>query len=125
ASPARRGFQYELRASHRSDCSRARACKQKPGEARRPDGLLHMPPMNTRQWRSLDELAGTPDFRKWLQREFPPLASEWPNDVSRRRFLKLMGASFALAGLNACTRQPVEKIVPYVKQPEELVPGQP
>jgi molybdopterin-containing oxidoreductase family iron-sulfur binding subunit len=79
--------------------------------------------MNT--WRSLDELEGTPAFREWLQREFPPLASEWPDEVSRRRFLKLMGASFALAGLSACTRQPLEKIVPYVKQPEELVPGQP
>jgi molybdopterin-containing oxidoreductase family iron-sulfur binding subunit len=79
--------------------------------------------MNT--WRSLDELEGTPEFRNWLQREFPPLASEWPDEVSRRRFLKLMGASFALAGLSACTRQPLEKIVPYVKQPEELVPGQP
>jgi MoCo/4Fe-4S cofactor protein with predicted Tat translocation signal len=81
--------------------------------------------MKKHQWRNLDELADTPEFQGWLQREFPPLASEWPNDVSRRHFLKLMGASFALAGLNGCTRQPLEKIVPYVKQPEELIPGKP
>lgn len=80
--------------------------------------------MKTDTWRSLDEWERKPEFFEWLQREFPPLASEWPNDVSRRCFMKLMGASFALAGLSACTRQPLEKIIPYVKQPEELVPGQ-
>jgi molybdopterin-containing oxidoreductase family iron-sulfur binding subunit len=37
-----------------------------------------------------------------------------------------MGASLALAGLSsACTRQPEEKIVPYVKMPEQVVPGRP
>src|SRR4249919_993725 len=36
-----------------------------------------------------------------------------------------MGASLALAGVTACTRQPPEKIVPYVRQPEEIVPGKP
>ncbi len=60
-----------------------------------------------------------------LHREFPSAASEWPNDWSRRHFLKLMGASFALAGVTGCTRQPLEKIVPYVRQPEELIPGKP
>ncbi len=44
---------------------------------------------------------------------------------SRREFLKLMGASLALAGWSGCTRQPLEKIVPYVRQPEEVVPGEP
>src|SRR4051794_38649264 len=75
-------------------------------------------------WRSLDELAATPDFQDWLHREFPRQASEWvesPADgVSRRRFLQLSGASLALAGLTACTKQPLEHIVPYVKQPEEI-----
>jgi MoCo/4Fe-4S cofactor protein with predicted Tat translocation signal len=76
-------------------------------------------------WRSLEELAGTVEFREMMHREFPKGASEWLDDVSRRGFLKLMGASMALAGMTACTKQPFEPIVPYVKQPEELVPGRP
>ena len=76
-------------------------------------------------WQSLEELAGDPAFDEGLRREFPRLASEWPEGTSRRRFLELAGASFALGGLVACTRQPTEKIVPYVRQPEELVPGKP
>lgn len=76
-------------------------------------------------WRSLEELAATDEFREFLHREFPEQAADWPDPVSRRRFLHLMGASLALAGLNACTRQPAEKIVPYVRAPEGLVPGKP
>src|SRR3954471_15998238 len=76
-------------------------------------------------WRSLEELAGSPDFQEMLHREFPKGASEWLDAVSRRGFLKLMGASLAMAGMTACTKQPLEPIVPYVKQPEELVPGRP
>src|SRR5216683_1917581 len=76
-------------------------------------------------WRSLEELAGSPDFQEMLHREFPKGASEWLDDVSRRGFLKLMGASLAMAGMTACTKQPLEPIVPYVKQPEEVVPGRP
>src|SRR5262245_24814428 len=72
-------------------------------------------------WRSLDELARTREFTEFLHREFPQNASEWLGDLSRRHFLKLMGASLALAGLTSCTRQPTSRIVPYVKQPEELV----
>ncbi len=60
-----------------------------------------------------------------LHREFPKGASEWLDAVSRRGFLKLMGASLAMAGMTACTKQPLEPIVPYVKQPEEVVPGRP
>ena len=60
-----------------------------------------------------------------LHREFPKGASEWLDAVSRRGFLKLMGASLALAGMTACTKQPLEPIVPYVKQPEEVIPGRP
>jgi MoCo/4Fe-4S cofactor protein with predicted Tat translocation signal len=76
-------------------------------------------------WRSLEELAGSPDFQEMLHREFPKGASEWLDAVSRRGFLKLMGASLAMAGMTACTKQPLETIVPYVKQPEEVVPGRP
>jgi molybdopterin-containing oxidoreductase family iron-sulfur binding subunit len=76
-------------------------------------------------WRSLEELAGSEEFREMMHREFPKGASEWLDAVSRRGFLKLMGASLALAGMTACTKQPLEPIVPYVRQPEELIPGRP
>jgi len=76
-------------------------------------------------WRSLEELAGKPEFKEMMHREFPKGASEWLDAVSRRGFLKLMGSSLALAGMTACTRQPLEPIVPYVRQPEDLVPGRP
>ena len=76
-------------------------------------------------WRSLEELAGTPEFQEMLHREFPKGASEWVDSVSRRGFLQLMGASLAMAGMTGCTRLPLEPIVPYVKQPEEVIPGRP
>jgi len=74
-------------------------------------------------WRSLDELADTPVFREFVAREFPQQAEEWNDPIERRTFIKLMGASLALAGLSGCVFQPPEKIVPNVKQPEEHVPG--
>jgi molybdopterin-containing oxidoreductase family iron-sulfur binding subunit len=76
-------------------------------------------------WRSLGELADTPQFREYLHREFPEQASEWNDPKGRRQFLKLMSASLALAGVGACTKQPPEAIVPYVRQPEDIVPGRP
>jgi len=77
-------------------------------------------------WRSLEELVDEPGFEELLENEFPEAAAEYENDgVSRRNFLKLMGASMALAGVTACTRQPDEPIVPYVRQPEDLIPGVP
>ena len=76
-------------------------------------------------WRSLEEVAETPEFKEFLHREFPQNASEWLDPVGRRGFLKLMGASMALAGVSACTRQPEEAIVPSHTQPEELSPGKP
>ena len=57
--------------------------------------------------------------------EFASGASEWPSDLSRREFLRLSGATVALAGLGACTKQPIEKIVPHAKQPPEMIPGKP
>src|SRR6202142_3724387 len=76
-------------------------------------------------WRSLEELAGSEEFQEMLPREFPKGASEWLDDFSRRGFLKTMGASLALAGLTGCTRMPITEIVPYVRQPENVVPGRP
>ncbi|HJR59769.1 MAG TPA: TAT-variant-translocated molybdopterin oxidoreductase [Vicinamibacterales bacterium] len=76
-------------------------------------------------WRSLGELTDSAQFREYLHREFPEQASEWNDPKGRREFLKLMSASLALAGVGACTRQPQEQIVPYVRQPEDVVPGRP
>jgi MoCo/4Fe-4S cofactor protein with predicted Tat translocation signal len=80
-------------------------------------------------WRSLDDLAATPEFQDLLDREFPRQAVGWAEDENagegRRNFLKLMGASLAFGGLTACTRQPTEFITPYIQAPEDLVPGRP
>jgi MoCo/4Fe-4S cofactor protein with predicted Tat translocation signal len=81
-----------------------------------------------RYWRSLSELSETPEFEEYVRREFPEQASEWHDPVSRRNFLKLMGASVAFAGLGAsagCYKHPAEKIVPYVVPPEYALPGKP
>jgi molybdopterin-containing oxidoreductase family iron-sulfur binding subunit len=81
-----------------------------------------------RYWRSLEEAADTPEFREALHREFPAAASEWAERSSRRDFLKVMGASLALAGViqaGGCTKEPQERIVPYVRPPTNLVPGRP
>ena len=76
-------------------------------------------------WRSLEELAGSAAFQEALHREFPKGASEWIDSVSRRGFLKVMGASLGLAGMTGCVKLPKEEIVPYVRQPENVVPGRP
>src|SRR3984957_14819729 len=79
-----------------------------------------------RYWRSLDELADTPEFKEWLHREFPKGASELNDGATRRQFLKIMSASFALAGLGiaeAGCRRPEEKLEPFGKQPEDYVFG--
>jgi molybdopterin-containing oxidoreductase family iron-sulfur binding subunit len=76
-------------------------------------------------WRSLEEIAQSESFLEFLHREFPGQAAEWGDSLSRRNFLKLMAASLALAGLTACSATPPEKIVPFVRAPEGLIPGQP
>ena len=76
-------------------------------------------------WRTLDELADDPSFVERLHNEFPSEVEAITDPTTRRTFMKLMGASLALAGVTACTTQPQEDIVPYVRQPEELVPGKP
>ena len=79
-------------------------------------------------WRSLDELANKPEFRDWLEREFPAGASEWEDPVSRRHFVKIMSASFLLAGFgfagSGC-RRPVERLEPFGQMPENYVHGLP
>ncbi|HZV34349.1 MAG TPA: TAT-variant-translocated molybdopterin oxidoreductase [Verrucomicrobiae bacterium] len=83
-----------------------------------------VPDTGPKYWRSLDQLADTPEFRQWVEREFPSGASELTDPVTRRSFVKLMGASFLLAGfgLTGC-RRPVEKIYPFSKMPEGYVHG--
>ncbi len=86
-----------------------------------------MPPLEKRaahrpMWRSLDDLAGDPAYRELVQREFPSYADEMLAP-SRRDFLRLMGASVALAGMTACRRWPEETIVPFAHRPAGYVPG--
>jgi molybdopterin-containing oxidoreductase family iron-sulfur binding subunit len=78
-------------------------------------------------WRSLEELAGSEAFQHVMRREFPEQADIWPDSLSRRRFLTLMGASLALAGLSGCSVKsaPSSDLVPYVRPPEDVVPGRP
>ncbi len=76
-------------------------------------------------WRSFNEIAETETFKEFLQQEFPAGAAFLDDGISRRTFLKVMGASMALAGLTACTATNPEKIVPYVEAPEEVIPGNP
>ncbi len=76
-------------------------------------------------WRTLEELADNPHFEDLLHREFPRHASEWDDAVDRRDFMKLMGASLALAGLAGCGRPDITHIVPYVRQPDGMVLGRP
>lgn len=75
-------------------------------------------------WRSLHELQETPEFKEFLHREFPTAASEFPDGVSRRRWMQLMGASLALGGLAGC-RWEAEKIAPFAVRPENRIPGEP
>ena len=74
-------------------------------------------------WRSLSEYRGEEEFNEFLDREFPVAASEFPEGVSRRRWMQLMGASLAVAGAAGC-RYPVETIEPFVIRPEGRVPGE-
>jgi MoCo/4Fe-4S cofactor protein with predicted Tat translocation signal len=86
-----------------------------------------------RLWRSLDEVACTPEYQAFLNDEFPNDPEKEPKSadhsskrvLNRREVLKLMAASAALSGLTACTKLPTERIVPYVRAPEEVIPGKP
>ncbi len=80
-------------------------------------------------WRCLEELADSAEFKALVSREAPRHAAAWSEVMDRRDFLRLMGASLALAGVSGCLSSapapPDEKIVPYVRQPEEIIPGRP
>ena len=78
-----------------------------------------------RLWQSLEELSGTPQSQEFHDHEFPPIAGKGNDEINRRDVLKLMAASAALTGLSACTKLPTEKIVPYVRPPEEILAGRP
>jgi MoCo/4Fe-4S cofactor protein with predicted Tat translocation signal len=90
---------------------------------------LNLDPKNTgkKYWKSLDELGEAPEFKTLLEREFPEGASEMGTGVSRRKFLQVMGAGMALAGVSGCkiVRRPEQTILPYNKMPESLIPGIP
>src|SRR5947209_1092578 len=74
-------------------------------------------------WRSLEQLAGTPEFQKWVEREFQENATDMLSGKARRNVLKLMGDSFGLAGLTAC-RRPEANTLPATKGIEDYIPGQ-
>jgi MoCo/4Fe-4S cofactor protein with predicted Tat translocation signal len=78
-------------------------------------------------WQCLEELADTEAFGQLMREEFPVLADIWPDALDRRKFLSLMGASLALAGISGCSVRPAPEgtIVPYVHPPENVIPGVP
>ena len=78
-----------------------------------------------RFWQSFEELSETKEYRTFLENEFPANDENANGEFNRRDILKLMAASAAMAGLSACTKLPTERIVPYVKPPEEIIPGKP
>jgi molybdopterin-containing oxidoreductase family iron-sulfur binding subunit len=105
-----------------------------PGEANQREHKMNLAAVRDKlqsktgkqYWRTLEELAGDPEFEQFLHREFPRQApSEWDEGVDRRDFLKLMAASLAFAGLSGCGRTPEQYVVPYVKQPDGITLGKP
>ena len=78
-----------------------------------------------RFWRTLEEAAESEELTEYIEQEFPGLSGQIPQGVDRRNLLKVMAASLAMAGAAACTKQPKELIVPYVRQPENVIPGLP
>ncbi|MEP7076447.1 MAG: TAT-variant-translocated molybdopterin oxidoreductase [Acidobacteriota bacterium] len=76
-------------------------------------------------WRSVEEYVDAPEFRDFVELEYPEHAEEWESGLSRRNFVKVMGASLALAGLSGCVMQPPERIVPNVRPNEDQLPGKP
>jgi len=94
------------------------------GKAKGGAGSPSTPPIPRAYWRSLEDATRSPELIAAVEKKFPGIMGGL-DPVDRREFLRLMGASLAFAGLTACTRQPTEKIIPYVTPPEELIPGKP
>ena len=82
------------------------------------------PESGQKYWRSLDHLADSPEFRQWAEREFPAGVGDLSDPIGRRHFLKIMSASFLLAGFGVTgCRRPEERILPFAKQPENYIHG--
>ena len=75
-------------------------------------------------WKSIQEKINSKEIDSFIVNEFPEGTVEVAETMTRKKFLSLMGASMAMAGLVGC-RKPVEKILPYVNAPEEIIPGIP
>lgn len=93
---------------------------------------INLDPKQTKKasWKSLEELSGSPEFKDFAEHEFPAGADTMGADISRRRFLQVMGAGMAFAGVTGLTgckglRRPEQHILPYNEMPENLVPGIP
>src|SRR5262249_56107319 len=100
--------------------------RQKYRCSKQVDELLCVSSMKAEQfWRTLEEYSNFEEFQKSLSDEFPAVASERPAWLDRREFLSLVSASFAFAGLTSCALTVPEKIVPYVRQPQDVVPRTP
>src|SRR3954447_13507331 len=96
------------------------------GDSYSPPLRKARPVRGKQYWRSLNDLADKPEFQEFVEREFPAQASEWLGDgESRRTFMKVMGASMALAGLASCRRWPEEKLAPYAHRPANRMDGVP
>ena len=74
-------------------------------------------------WRSQADLDNTPEFQEFLAREYPEQAEQNKDPLSRRNFVQLMGASFALAGVSQACRWEEEKIMPLSRRPDGYIPG--
>lgn len=89
------------------------------------DKILSQDKKGKEYWRSVEEFVDAPEFEEFVKQEYPQHAEEWDNSLSRRNFIKVMGASLAFAGLSGCVYQPPEKIVARVVPQEDILPGKP
>ena len=79
---------------------------------------------NKTYWKSIEDKNNSNKLKSLIENEFPKGTVELSETMTRKKFLSLMGASMAMAGLVGC-RKPVQKILPYIQAPEEIIPGIP